>query len=277
VALSATTSEAGSLLASVRDAFGSTIRSWSVNAGLAATVVAWDGRDGGGSIVADGRYVINVAPRDAGGNTGPSQDRSVIVATGLRSVASSTPVFFPQDLDGLAPTTDLSFSLTRPMTVSWTLRDAAAKVIDTHMAATALAAGTYSWTFDGRRSDGTMLPPGRYLSYVTASDGSVVVAQSVAFEADAFLVKPSDATPGRGQTVTVTVTSAEALAANPRITVAQPGFAAWSVATTRLSATSYRATIRLKSGGASGTVAFKASGKDIGGHTQATRRTFPLR
>ena len=74
-----------------------------------------------------------------------------------------------------------------------------------------------------------MLPPGRYLSYVTASDGSVVVAQSVAFEADAFVVKPSDATPGRGQTITVNVTSAEPLSASPRLSVYEPGLAGWSV------------------------------------------------
>lgn len=276
VALSATTSEPGLLVASVRDAVGSMVKSWSVNAGPGATAVVWDGRDGGGSVVPDGRYVISIAPRDAGGNTGPSQERTVTVVTGLRSVASSSAVFFPQDLDQLAPTTDLSFSLVRPMTVTWTLRDAAAKVIDTHMSATALAAGTYTWTFDGRRSDGTMLPPGRYLSYVTASDGTVGVAQSVAFEADAFLIKPSDATPGRGQTVTVTVTTAEALVASPRVTISQPGIAAWSVSTVRLSSITYRATVKLKTGGSTGTVAFKVAGTDAGGATQSTRRTFPL-
>ncbi len=47
-------------------------------------------------------------------------------------------------------------------------------------------AGTYTWDFDGRRSNGTMLPPGRYISYVSTTDGILTVAQSVAFEADAF-------------------------------------------------------------------------------------------
>jgi flagellar hook assembly protein FlgD len=276
VAFKATASEPGSLLATVRDAVGSTIRSWTITAGLGLVTVTWDGRDGNGWIVPDGRYTINLAPRDASGNTGPSQDRVVSVATGLRSVASSGSVFYPHDLDGLAPTVDLSFTLTRPMTVTWTLRDTAARVIDTHLASTPLEAGTHIWTFDGRRSDGTMLPAGRYLSYVTASDGTVVVAQSVAFEADAFIVKPSDATPGRGQTVTITVTSAEPLAASPRVTISQPGITAWSVGTVKLTSTTYRATIKLKTGGRTGTVTFKASGRDIAGATQSTRRTFPL-
>jgi len=276
IALTAVTAEPGSVVTSVRDAYGSTVKSWTVTAGPGPTSVAWDGRDSAGSIAPDGRYVLSVVPRDAAGNTGPGQDRSVSLVGALGSVASSASVFYPQDLDQLAPTTELSFSLSRPMTVTWTLRDAAAKVIDTHLASAPLAAGSYTWSFDGRRSDGTMLPAGRYLSYVVARDGTLVAAQSIAFEADAFLVKPSDATPARGQTITVTVTSAEPLSANPRVTVSQPGIAAWSVGTVKLSSTTYRATIRLKTGGGTGTVTFKATGKDVGLATQSTRRAFPL-
>ena len=70
------------------------------------------------------------------------------------------------------------------MTVTWTLRNAAAKVLDTHLAAVALPAGPQTWVFDGRRSDGTMLPPGHYLSHVVAADGTFIIAQSVALEAE---------------------------------------------------------------------------------------------
>ena len=120
-----------------------------------------------------------------------------------------------------------------------------------------------------------MLPPGHYLSYVTASDGSVAVAQSVAFDADAFLVKPSDATPGRGQTITVTVTSAERLSASPRLSIYEPGVTAWGVTLKRVSGSTYRATIRLRTGGGAGTVSFKVTGVDVNGATQRTTRAFP--
>ena len=276
VALTATTSEPGSLAAAVRDASGATLRTWSVNSSGAPTRVTWDGRDASGSIVADGRYVISIAPVDGAGNAGSSQERSVSLVAALSRVASSAPVFYPQDLDSLAPSTTLSFTLARPMTVTWTLRDAAARVIDTHLAATALPPGTQSWVFDGRRSDGTMLPPGRYLSYVTASDGSVTVAQSVSFEVDAFLIKPGDATPGRGQTITVTVTSAEPLSARPRLSVYEPGLAAWSATLSRISGTTYRVTLRLRTGGGAGTVSFKVTGVDVAGATQRTTRAYPL-
>ena len=276
VALMATIGEQGSLGVAVRNAFGIALKTWTVPTTGAPTSVAWDGRDAAGSVVADGRYAISVTPIDAGGNAGSPQERSVNVVTGLSQVASSASVFYPQDGDALAPTTTLSFTLTRPMTVTWTLRDATAKVLDTHLAATPLPAGTQTWLFDGRRSDGTMLPPGRYLSYVTASDGSVVVAQSITFEADAFLIKPSDTTPGRGQTITVNVTSAEPLSASPRLSIYQPGLAAWSATLTRVSGTTYKATIRLRTGGGAGTVSFRVTGVDATGASQRTTRAFPL-
>ena len=276
VALTATTSEPGSLAVIVRDAQGATLRTWSVPSSGTATIVTWDGRDGSGNVAPDGRYTVSVAPVDAGGNAGTAQERTVSLAAGLSRVASSAAVFYPQDRDSLASTTTLSFTLARPMTVTWTLRDAAARVIDTHLAATPLPAGTQTWVFDGRRSDGTMLQPGRYLSYVTARDGSVVVAQSVPFEADAFLIKPSDATPGRGQTITVDVTSAEPLSASPRLSIYEPGVTAWSATLKRVSGLLYRATIRLRTGGGAGTVSFKLTGVDITGATQRTTRGFPL-
>jgi hypothetical protein len=275
VALTAATSEPGSVLAEVRDSQGLPVKTWLVAAGPTPTSVVWDGRDASGAVVPDGWYVFTVAPRDSDGSTGPSQERSVSLIGALSSVATSKAVFFPQDLDKLAPTTNLSFALSRQMSVTWTLRDSANNVVDTHLAGVLLDAGTYTWTFDGRRSDGTMLRPGRYVSHVAASDGSVVAYQSVAFEADAFVVKPSDATPARGQTITVTVTTAELLKANPRVTVSQPGVAAWSVATTKLTSTTYRATIKLKAGH-TGTVTFKASGTDAHGAAQSSRRGFPL-
>ena len=276
VALTATTSEPGSVAVGVRDAVGTILKTWTVASSGAPTSVTWDGRDPGGNIAPDGRYVMTVAPVDAGGNVGSGQERIVSLVSALSRVASSPSIFYPQDLDQLAPTTTLSFVLARPMTVTWTLRDVAAKVIDTHLAAVALPAGPQTWVFDGRRSDGTMLPPGRYLSYVVASDGTLVVGQSVAFESDAFLVKPSDATPGRGQTITVTVTSAEPLAASPRLSVYEPGVAAWSASLIRVSGSTYRATIKLRTGGGSGTVSFKVTGKDAAGATQRTTRAYPL-
>ena len=103
------------------------------------------------------------------------------------------------------------------MTVTWTIRNAAGQVVDTHLADAALPAGPQSWRFYGKTADGTMLPRGRYTSVVTASDGTLSATQSVWFDSEAFRFALSDSTPGRGQSIKVTVTSAETLSARPRM------------------------------------------------------------
>ena len=60
-----------------------------------------------------------------------------------------------------------------------------------------------------------MLPRGRYTSHVTATDGTLTATQTYAFDVNAFRLKPSDTTPGRGQSITVSVASAETLATAP--------------------------------------------------------------
>jgi len=276
VTLSVTTSEPGSLLAAVREPFGSIVRTWVVPTATGATAVTWDGRDSAGAAVMDGRYVLSVTPTDAAGNAGASQERIVDVAAALGSVTtSSTTAFFPVGTTQSLRTTDLSFTLSRPMTVTWTLRNAEGAVVETHLDAAPLGAGTQTWTFDGRRSDGRTLAPGRYTSVVEATDGTVIASESVSFVADAFIVKPSDTTPARGQRITVTLTTAGPLASNPRVSVYQPGLTGWSVPTVRLSSTTYRATLTLKAGH-TGTVTFKANGRDIAGTVQQTSRSYRL-
>ena len=80
------------------------------------------------------------------------------------------PIFFPQDLDALSRTTTLSFALKRPMTVTWTSGTRPAPSSTRRWTRVAEPAGTYTWAFDGRAADGTMLPRGRYTSYVTATE-----------------------------------------------------------------------------------------------------------
>ena len=200
----------------------------------------------------------------------------MLVIGALRSVVSSRALFFPQDRDRLAPTTTLQYTLARPMTVTWTLRDAAGRIVITRLSEVAQAAGTYSWVFDGRRPDGSMLPRGRYVSHVVATDGVLLAAQAVGFEADAFTMKTSDSTPGRGQKITVTVVSAEGLSRSPRLHIYQPRISRWSVAMTKIAKGTYRVTFRLKSYGRTGNVSFKVVGFDTNGAKQSTTKVYPL-
>jgi flagellar hook assembly protein FlgD len=276
VALSATNSEVGSFTVRVRNGDGTLIKKWSVTSGTIATSVTWDGRDAAGHVVPDGDYVMRVSPVDAYGNTGVAAERTVRVVAGLKGVATSRATTYPQDGDGLARTTNLSFTLLRPMTVTWTLRNAAGDVVDTHLDAADLGAGLHSWVFAGLTTAGDLLPTGRYISTVTATDGTLVTSQSVAFTMDGFIVSASDSTPGRGQKISVWAVTTETLAAAPRLYIIQPGKAVWSVPMVKTVTHTYKAIITLKTGGSSGTVSFKVLGKDTLGGVNRALKAYPL-
>ena len=273
VALSATNAEPGTLTVRALDGDGTLLKKWVVPNGTGPTPLSWDGRTVSGAIVPDGTYRIRVSPADLAGNTGSAQERTVQVVSALRSVTVSKPVFYPQDLDTLARTTTLSFTLARPMTVTWVLRDGNGLIVDTHLADAALPAGTRTWVFTGRRTDGTMLPAGHYTSWVTATDGTLSALQGVAFEADAFRLRPSDTTPARNQTMSMRVDSAETLTGVPRLYIYQPGVAVWSVAMKKSSGLTYTASFKLK-GGHTGLVKFKVQAKDSNGKSQHTTRGY---
>ena len=276
VSVTATNGETGTLVVRVLDASAALVKKWTIDNDSAAQTLTWNGRNSAGAMAPDGTYTIRVTPTDLAGNSGDEVDRTVKLIAGLRSVASTRSIFFPQDLDALAKTTSLSFALARPMTVTWTVRNGAGQVVRTRLADTALPAGTQSWTFNGRADDGTMLPRGRYHSYVTATDGTLTATQSVWFDLEAFRFKLSDTTPGRGQSITVTVTSPETLSARPRMWIYQPGLARWTVLMTKTGTYTYKTTIRLKASGRAGTVALKVKGYDTKGGSQSTTVTYPI-
>ena len=276
VSLTATNREPGSIVTRVVDAGGAQVKSWTVANGSAAVAVTWNGRTSAGGYAPDGTYRIRVAATDMAGNTGPAVERTVNLVGALRTVTTSRSLFFPQDLDTLDRATVLSFTLARPMTVTWTLRNAANQIVMTRLAAVALPAGTQTWTFSGRRSDGTMLPRGHYTSYVSATDGTLSAVQGAAFDMDAFVIKLNDSTPKRGQSITITATTAELLSKSPSLSIYQPRLARWSVRMSKVSGHTYRITIRLKSSGGTGKVSFRVKGIDTKGGSQSTYVSYPL-
>jgi len=276
VGWTASNSETGSLRTQVRNAGGTVVRTFSVMSAGAPATATWDGRTNAGAYAPDGTYKVTIAPVDLAGNVGAGQDRTVDLVAGLRAVLTSKGIFFPQDNDALAPNTKLQFTLLRPMTVTWTLRNATGATVITRLSGSARPAGSYYWIFDGKASDGTMLPRGRYTSLVTATDGTLNASQSVSFDADAFTVTPSDTTPGRGQSITVTIVTAEPLKAAPTLWITQPGVAKWSVKPSKTGTSTYRVTVRLKSTGSAGQLSLMVWGQDSSGQAQATTKVFPL-
>ena len=81
---------------------------------------------------------MTLVARDAVGNRGEVVLRPVAVVGLLGYLTNSTKVVYPQDLDRFSKTTTLSFRLSRPATVTWTLRNAAGQVLLTHLDAAPL-------------------------------------------------------------------------------------------------------------------------------------------
>jgi flagellar hook assembly protein FlgD len=276
VSLAASNSEDGAIVATVLDGSSAVIDSWTVPNGSGATAVTWDGRTSNGAVAPDGMYTFRVAPRDVAGNTGATMDRTVAVVGAMRALTSSSALFFPQDNDTLASATKLSFSLARPMTVTWTVRNAAGAIVATRYSAAALPAGGYGWWFYGRAADGTMLPRGKYTTTISATDGTLTATGSAAITMDAFVIKPNDTTPGRGQTIKVRVTSAEKLGSTPVVHVKQPGYATWTVRLVKTGMYTYTATIRMKTGKPAGSVSLRVTGVDIRGGANSSTKVLRL-
>ena len=269
-------SEPGRAVVTVRDEDGASVDSFSEAISAGSDAITWDGRTSAGGYAPTGRYTLQVQPTDAAGNRGTAQTAEVSVYAALSSVRSSVSLFYPQDGDGYARTVTFSFVLRSPATVNWTIRDTAGKVVRTRLVDQALVAGSYAYTWNGRDDAGAMTPTGRYRSVVTATDGTHTVTQYSSVLAGAFRIVVSDTTPARGQRLTVTVTSAEPLLRNPRVGVAQPGYASWTVPTTRVSTRVYRGYVTLRSGGTGSTVTIRAGGYDARSRHQSSRITLPL-
>ena len=267
-------SEPGTLVAKAIDADDDLVDSLSAKLSGGTGTLTWDGKTSDG-YAADGRYTISVRAKDLAGNISAAQTRTVDLYAALGFVASSRTVFFPQDGDGTAKTTTFSMRLLSPATVTWTVVDKNNDVVRTLVADEAMDAGSHAKAWDGRTDGGAFVPRGTYSSRVSVTDGTHVAVQRVAVVADAFRWVVSDATPGRGQKVTVTIVTPEKMLKNPRIALYQPGIGRWSVSTTKLSSTTYRVTFRFKSS-KSGTVRIKAYGRDANGQSQSSSLYLPL-
>lgn len=223
----------------------------------------------------DGRYgfmsAADLSP------DGQNAGAAMVPVDPLSGVETSAPYFYPQDADGLAATTGLSFVLGGPATVSATVTDRTGSPVAVAYVATNLPAGSYDWAWDGRTGSGAFVAPGTYRFIVTATVGTVSWTQSTSVYAGAFRITSSAAKPKRGSTITITAVSAETLSARPRLSIVQPGYSARRVTMTKVGANTYRATVQLRAGGRSGVLKLTVSGLDEAGQANAASTTLTLR
>jgi flagellar hook assembly protein FlgD len=267
-------SEAAAVSVEVRNASGTTVRTLIVAGTRGENAVTWDGRTTSGATAPDGLYQLVISARDRAGNVGVDGDATVSLYGALTNMALARPAFYPQDGDGLARADAISFRLRRAAVVTLQVLDSNGRVVRTRYLRTSLAAGSYSWSWHGRRSDGSMAPQGRYRLVLTATDGTGAETRTKSVYAGGFRIAASKASVARGGRVTITARSTESLTSNPRLVIVQPGLAPWSVTLARTGHRTYAATVRLEAGGSAGTVAFRVVGTDRhGGRNRTTLRS----
>ena len=237
----------------------------------------WDGTADNGSPVPDGDYDLTVAPIGPTGTSGPAMTVRTRVLTAIKSPAASPSVFYPLDGDGVADVTALSFTLTQPATVTWTVTNTAGRVVRTLWPARPVQPGTWTEPWDGTAGPaGTRLPAGEYRSVIAATTAAGTIVMRAAVWLAPFRVTASPSSGVPGQTVGVNIAAAEPLRAAPRVVVRQPGLAAYVVATRATGGLGYRAVFRLRAG-TTGTVTVQVLGVDRAGNVLSSVTRVGLR
>ena len=268
-------SERAAVVATIRDAAGATVRTITLAAAAGPGAIAWDGRGDGGAAVPDGQYLLDITASDAAGGASPHSIAPVVVAT-TRSGVVAAPAWISPAGRGTDPrVSSLSFTLSRPASVTWQVTTAAGVPVRTWYTAAPLDAGTHAVRWDGRTDVGALAPSGRYLSQVTVADGTTTTTEQAWVYSGGIRILASDTTPAAGQTVTITVVAVEALRANPSVSVTQPGRSRVTYRTVKVGTATYRVKIRFAAGPA-GAVTVRASGVDQYGRAAGTSIGYRL-
>jgi hypothetical protein len=217
--------------------------------------------------VAEGRYAFRVDVKDAAGNRRVTSTPVVVDRTA--SYLRWSRAFYPQDADTLAQSSLLTWTLARDATTSLKVYDAGGHQVTTAWTGRRQAAGHRQWTWYGKRSDGSYVPQGTYQARLTVTSvlGTVTITRTVSVAA--FSIAPSATRLRAGQTLRLSFRSNEPLGSTPVVTFKQAGLAAASVRATRLADGSYRASFRVRAGGA-GAATVRVSARDNEGRSNAT-------
>ncbi len=270
------------LAASVVSGTGQVVRYMAVPVAAGAGRITWDGTNDAGVVVPDGAYAIRLTPVGLNGLAGGTVQLSARVLTAIKGARAVPAVFYPLDHDGIADRTSLSMTLTQPATVTWTVEDMHGRTVRTFWRDQVSPAGTWTAPWNGTGDGATpgtyvALPAGEYLSVISATTpAGTILTRTAVWMLPFRLVAAAAASPG--QTVSVTILSAEPLRAAPRLTVIQPGLSAYAVTATRTSANglAFRAVFRLRAGSA-GPVSLRVAGTELSGRFVTAATSLVLR
>jgi flagellar hook assembly protein FlgD len=278
VSIPLTASEAVTVNATVTNAAAAVVRTFKASVPAGDQSLAWNGRDSAGKALPDGRYSVTLVPTDGAGNVGEAAAPvTVDVYRALSTLARTPAQFFPQDADTLTPKAKATWTLLAPATVTVEVRNASGAVVRTAYTDRALAAGAATWSWNGKKDDGTFAARGRYRIVVRATNGEQVATQSVSVLADAFKLTTSVTTAVRGKSMTITAKTSEPLSTTPVLVIREPGLTARTVKMTKVSSTTWTAKLTPKTSATPGTLTLKVKAKDSKGGANSSSVKLALK
>ncbi len=160
--LGMTASEPVAGRARVMDGKGVAVRTWKF-APTATGSWTWDGTDATGKTVRDGTYTFRLDGVDPAGN-GTVQQLPIVVDRTIGSITWATRSFKP----GARQTDRLSFSVTRPATVAVSIYQGKT-LIRRAWVDKSVAAGSFTWSWNGRNGHRELVEPGVYTASITTT------------------------------------------------------------------------------------------------------------
>ena len=160
-----------------------------------------------------GDYTYSIAGPDLRGASGRVPGPPPLAVRKL----DAAPKVLTLNADGVAETTTLSFSLTTSATVTATVRDQSGAVAARPISNRFVWAGKFAMSWNGRGTDGSLLPDGRYTLEVDAESPAQEASASTSIVVDRTLgflgISPAAFSPngdGRAETAGVAFTLARA-------------------------------------------------------------------
>jgi flagellar hook capping protein FlgD len=250
---------------------GTVFKTWAIGA---TGSLVWDGLDRTGRMVADGLYHFSIEVSDPSANR-TLQEVAFSVDRTAGQLVWSPALFFPHDGDAYAKTSKVSFRLARTAATTLQIYTQAGEYVKTAWVDRTLAAGTWGWTWNGVDGGGARVPRGWYRAVLTATSwvGTTTVTKLVLV--DAFSVIAAPVSPTGGQTLALTLRSAEPLRAAPRVTFGQAGVAAVTKAATSLGGGRYIVRFTVLAG-APGPATIGIWARDTAGRTNSQSLTITV-
>ncbi|MFV2063228.1 MAG: FlgD immunoglobulin-like domain containing protein [Chloroflexota bacterium] len=238
---------------------------------------SWDGRRDDGEYVGEGSFRIAVTPRDRAGNVGETVAVRVKAISALKAPIAMPPLFDPTDGDDLASTTILKAKLIRPGTVSWHVMDSSGAIVRHGLDKVPAQPGPVRFVWDGKDDDGQPLPRGKYTARVRVIRPQGAYGHDIKVRIGPFRLIPSSWSLKRGDSVKLTVVTAEPVKGKVTIVANRKGFKKVKLFVRKINDKKFTARYKTRTVGKAGKLKIRVSSTDKGGGTQTQFFILKLR